>query len=61
MRILTGDSAEKARAQFANRFIPSRFLTSLSPDEFKARCVCEDTWIQMSWNLLGVVPLNLRL
>ena len=36
MRILT-DSAEKAKAQFANRFIPSRFVTSLSPDEFKAR------------------------
>ena len=36
--MLTGESAEKAKAQFADRFIPSRFVvTRPSPDEFKAR------------------------
>ena len=38
VRILTGESAEKAKAQFANRFIPSRFVvTRPSPEECKAR------------------------
>ena len=38
VRILVGDSAEKAGAQFSNRFIPSRLVvTRPSPDEFKAR------------------------
>ena len=36
--ILSGDSAEKAKTQFANRFIPSRFVvTRPNPEEFKAR------------------------
>ena len=38
MRVLTSDSAERAKAQFSNRFIPSRFVvTRPSPDDFKAR------------------------
>ena len=38
VRILTGDSAEKTKVQFSNRFIPSRFVVNRpSPDEFKAR------------------------
>ena len=62
VRILTGDSAEKAKAQISNRFIPSRFVvTRPCPDEFKARCVCEATCISMSWNLLAVAPLSLQL
>ena len=37
VRILTGASAEKAKAQFGDRFIPSRFVTRPGPEEFKAR------------------------
>ena len=38
VHILTGDSAEKAKAQFANRFSPNRFVvTRPCPEEFKAR------------------------
>ena len=38
VRILSGDSAEKAKTQFVNRFIPSRFVvTHPNPEEFKAR------------------------
>ena len=38
VRILTGDSVEKAEAQFSNSFIPTRLVvTRPSPDEFKAR------------------------
>ena len=38
VRILSGDSAEKAKNQFADRFIPSRFVvTRPNPREFKAR------------------------
>ena len=56
--ILTGDSAEKAKAQFSNRFIPSRFARV----QFNSRLagVCEATWIPMSWNLLVVAPLSLQ-
>ena len=37
-RTLTGASAEKALAQFGDRFIPSRFVvTRPGPEEFKAR------------------------
>ena len=36
--ILSGASAEKAKAQFGDRFIPSRFVvTRPGPEEFKAR------------------------
>ena len=36
--ILTGASAEKAKAQFGDRFIPSRFVvTRPGPEEFEAR------------------------
>ena len=38
VRILSGVSAEKAKAQFGDRFIPSRFVVTRSgPEEFKAR------------------------
>ena len=38
VRILSGDSAEKAKTQFVDRFIPSRFVvTRPNPGEFKAR------------------------
>ena len=38
MRIVTGDSAEKAKAQFADRFVPGRFVvTRPCPDEFQVR------------------------
>ena len=38
VRILTGASAERAKAQFGDRFIPSRFVVTLpGPQEFKAR------------------------
>ena len=38
VRILTRASAEKARAQFGDRFIPSRFVvTRPEPEEFKAQ------------------------
>ena len=38
MRILSGDSAETAKIQFVDRFIPSRFVvTRPNPGEFKAR------------------------
>ena len=38
VRILSGASAEKAKAQFGNHFIPSRFVvTRPGPEEFKAR------------------------
>ena len=38
VRILSGDSAEKAKTQIANRFIPSRFVVPRpNPEEFKAR------------------------
>ena len=38
VRILTGANAEKAKAQFGDRFIPSRFVvTPPGPEEFKAR------------------------
>ena len=54
VRILSGDNAEKAKTQFADRFIPSRFLvTRPNPEEFKAQSI--------SWNWLAVVPLNLQL
>ena len=38
VRILTGDSAEKAKIQFVDSSIPSRFVvTRPNPEEFKAR------------------------
>ena len=38
VRILSGDSAEKAKTQFGDRFIPSRHVvTRPNPGEFKAR------------------------
>ena len=38
MRILSGDSAQKAKTQFGDRFIPSRHVvTRPNPGEFKAR------------------------
>ena len=38
VRILSGDSAEKAKTQFGDRFIPSRYVvTRPNPGEFKAR------------------------
>ena len=38
MRSFAGDSAEKAKAQFSSRFIPTRFVvTRPCPDEFEAR------------------------
>ena len=38
VRILTGASVEKAKAQFGDRFIPSRFVvTRPGSEEFKAR------------------------
>ena len=38
VRMLTGASAEKAKAHFVDRFIPSRFVvTRPGPEEFKAR------------------------
>ena len=39
VRILSGASAEKAKAQFGDRFIPSRFVvTRPGLEEFKAGC-----------------------
>ena len=38
VRILSGDSAGKARTQFGDRFTPSRYVvTRPNPGEFKAR------------------------
>ena len=44
VRILSGDSAEEAKTQFADRFVPSRFVvTRPNPEEFKARwCLPEN-------------------
>ena len=40
VRILTGESAEKVKVQFANRFIPSRFVvTRPSPDRMQGSLV----------------------
>ena len=44
VRILSGDSAEKAKTQFGDRFIPSRYVvTRPNPGEFKAR------WCLRGW------------
>ena len=38
VRISSGDSAEKAKTQLGDRFIPSRYVvTRPNPGEFKAR------------------------
>ena len=38
MRILSDDSAEKTKTQFAHHFVPSRLVVTLpNPEEFKAR------------------------
>ena len=52
VRILTGESAEKTKAQFAYRFIPSRLVgTHASLEEFKAR------WCQRGYLDPGVMEL----
>ena len=62
VRILSGDSAEKAKTQFGDRFIPSRHVvTRPNPGEFKARWCLRGYLIRMSWNWLVVVPPSLQL
>ena len=62
VRILSGDSAEKAKSQFGDRFfqvvmlLPVRILESSRLDG-----VCEVIWTRMSWNWLVVVPPSLQL
>ena len=56
VRILSGASAWKAKAQFGDRFIPSRFVvTHLGPEEFKGSMVSAGggVWILLSWSLPG--------
>ena len=58
VRILTGASAEKAKAQFGDRFIPSRFVVTRPGPRLDG--VCEGIWILMSWSLLAVELHNLQ-
>ena len=59
VRILTGANAEKAKAQFGDRFTPSRFGVTRPGQKSSRPCgVCEGIWILMSWSLPAVEPHN---
>ena len=61
VRILPGASAKKAKAQFGDRFIPSRFVVTRPGKSSRLDGVCEGIWTLMSWSLPAVELHNLQL